>query len=121
MADSIVLTGLKNCDTTRAACKWLDQQQIEYRYADIRADGLELLWIQNAWQQLGESLLNKKSTSWRNLTPEEQAKANTAEGAQALILEFPTLMKRPVLTMGNQFLAAGFSDKNFQQLFQHSK
>ena len=121
MPAEIVLTGLKNCDTTRAACKWLDQHKLNYRFADVRTNGLDQHWIRDAWNQLGNGILNKKSTSWRALSPDDQAGANTDEGAQALLLENPTLLKRPVLTVGTNFLAAGFSEQNYQQLFQHLK
>lgn len=64
---------------------------------DLRADGLEParldLWIEACgW----EALLNRRSTTWRGL--DEEQKANlTAEKARALLIEYPTLLRRPIL------------------------
>jgi len=62
------LYGIKNCDTVKKTRRWLDDNQIDYRFHDFRADGLEKTQI-NAWvAELGwETLINKRSTTWKAL------------------------------------------------------
>jgi arsenate reductase (glutaredoxin) len=97
-----VLYGIKNCDTVRKARHWLDEHGVEYRFHDFRADGLDLDRL-SAWTaELGwETLLNRRGTTWRRL-PEEQRTGLDESRALALMLEQPTLIKRPVLDMGQQ-------------------
>jgi arsenate reductase len=60
--------------------------------------------------QLGsDKLLNKKGTTWRKLSPELQAQANTEEGILSLLQNHPSLIKRPVVDYNNQ-LTVGQTD-----------
>ena len=92
------LYGLKNCDTTRKALKTLREAGLEVTYIDVRKDGVPsdlLSWLLVAF---GDALVNKRSTSWRSLSDSERA-----ADAHALLLEHPTLMKRPVIHTGEDF------------------
>ena len=93
----ITLYGLKNCDTCRKALKWLAGQGIEHRFFDVRADGLGRDRIE-AWAgALGwEVLLNRRSTTWRQIAEAERADLDEAR-AVALMAAHPTLIKRPVI------------------------
>ena len=109
------LYGIKNCDTCKKARQWLDQHGIEHRFHDYRLDGLSPELLQRFIDGLGwEKLLNKSSTSWRQLGPERQADL-THEKAMALMLETPTLIKRPILDTGNK-LIVGFKADQYAAL-----
>lgn len=117
---STILYGIKTCDTVRKARRWLDQHDIEYRYHDLREDGLDAGEL-TAWvEQLGwETLLNRRSTTWKNL-PEDQRADVDRERAVALLQAHPTLLKRPLLSSGTQYLA-GFDNERYAQWFkQHT-
>jgi arsenate reductase len=105
----ITVYGLKNCDTCRAALKWLDSQSIAHRFHDIRADGLTAHTI-NAWvATLGwEVVLNRRSTTWRELADKDRDNINEKR-AVALMAAHPTLVKRPVIEAGKA-LSVGFTD-----------
>lgn len=105
----VVLYGIKNCDSIKKARKWLDQNAIEYRFHDYRTDGLDRALLQRFIDGLGwEALLNKSSTSWRQLT-DAQKTGLDAEKALALMLDMPTLIKRPLLDTESE-LVLGFKD-----------
>jgi len=62
------LYGIKNCDTVKKSRRWLDDNHIDYRFHDFRADGLNKTQISTWVDELGwESLINKRSTTWKAL------------------------------------------------------
>ncbi|WP_339926954.1 ArsC family reductase [uncultured Cobetia sp.] len=92
-----VLYGIKTCDTCRKARRALDDRGVPYRWHDLREDGLSASLLESWLEQTAwSSLLNKRSTSWRNLS-DEQRDSLDANSARALMLEHPTLIKRPIL------------------------
>lgn len=111
----ITIFGIKNCDAVRKAIKWLAVNECEHQFHDFRVDGLDDK-VLNAWvNNVGwEKLLNTRSTSWRQL-PEKQKKQVSEQSAIKLMLENPTLIKRPVLELNNQILV-GFKDAEYQNL-----
>jgi Spx/MgsR family transcriptional regulator len=107
------LYGIKNCDTCKKARIWLDQNVIAYRFHDYRVDGLSPELLEQFAESLGwDALLNRSSTSWRQLNKEQQADLNE-EKALRLMLEFPTLIKRPILDTGKK-LVIGFKAGHYQ-------
>lgn len=98
------LYGIKNCDTVKKARLWLDENAIAYRFHDYRVDGLTYQQLMDFDAQLGwETLLNRSSTSWRQLS-EEQKSSLTQSTAVQLMLNTPTLIKRPLLQTDNTLL-----------------
>ncbi|REL29398.1 ArsC family reductase [Thalassotalea euphylliae] len=110
------LYGIPNCDTVKKARKWLAEQNIEHDFHDFRKDGLsdELLTslLEKAtWEQL----LNKRSTSFRNLADDIKNNLNEATAKAAMLAE-PTLIKRPV-TLINEQVVVGFKADTFADTF----
>lgn len=107
------LYGIKNCNTVKKARAWLDLHGIAYQFHDLRADGLTLEQLQNFAARVDwTSLLNRTSTSWRKLSPEQQSDL-TEDKAIQLIVNAATLLKRPVLDTG-ELLLVGFKEQNYQ-------
>ena len=116
----ITLYGIKNCDTVKKARRWLEQHDIDYSFHDFREQGLER-GAAAAWlEELGwETLINRRSTSWKQLSP-EQRETMDQQSALAAIMEQPTLIKRPLLDTGTS-RQVGFSEKTYQEIFhQHT-
>lgn len=110
------LFGIKNCDTVKKARKWLEQNQISYTFHDYRNDGLELDWLHTTESKLGwEQLLNKRGTTFRQLTDEQKAELNK-DKALALLCEFPAMIKRPVLIHENGY-HLGFKPEQYSDVF----
>jgi Spx/MgsR family transcriptional regulator len=107
--DVITVYGLKTCDTCRKALSWLKGEKIAHRFVDLRADGVSKADVSRFAKAVGwEKLLNKASTTWREL--DEGVKANLTETlAIALMVEHPTLIKRPVFDMSGK-IVSGFRD-----------
>lgn len=108
-AAPLAVYGLKSCDSCRKARRWLAEQGMKHDFFDLREDGLDAAtlrgWAENAgW----ETLLNRRSTSWRAL-PEARREGLDFAKALALMLEMPTLIKRPVLVLPGA-VYAGFDE-----------
>lgn len=98
------LYGIKNCDTVKKARQWLDQNGIAYQFHDYRADGLTLEQLSQFEAGLGwNTMLNRSSTSWRHLSSGQQTDL-TPEKAIQLMLNTPTLIKRPILDIGDKLI-----------------
>jgi Spx/MgsR family transcriptional regulator len=116
----ITLYGIKNCDTVKKARKWLDTHGIEYHYHDFREDGLDRQTVSGWLEELGwETLINKRSTSWKALDEASRESMNT-HSALLAIMDQPTLIKRPLLDTGHQ-RHTGFSARGYETIFnQHT-
>lgn len=113
----VELYGLKVCDTTRAARKWLDAHNIAYRFHDVREDGLTKPRVEAWVKQLGwDKVLNKASTTWREL-PDAEKTSIDQKRAVTLMLVHPTLVKRPVLERSGEF-TLGFRPVIYGDLFK---
>lgn len=101
---TVTLYGIRNCDTMKKAFAWLDQAGVEYVFHDYGKSGVDRSRLQQWVKHLGwKTLLNTQGTTWRRLTPEQQADM-TQSKAVTLMLEHPSLIKRPVVETGSQLL-----------------
>ncbi|NQZ89209.1 MAG: Spx/MgsR family RNA polymerase-binding regulatory protein [Colwellia sp.] len=108
--------GINNCDTVKKATKWLDKQTIEYTFFDFKKQPLtaELLTEfvkKSSW----DVLLNKRSTTFRNLPAEIKDNLTDDVVFQAVLAQ-PTLLKRPLIDHNNSF-QVGFKEPLYQALF----
>lgn len=116
----VVLYGIKNCDTVKKARKWLDNCGIDYEFHDFRSDGLSEEKVEQWLEDLGwETLVNKRSTTWKQLDTVSRDTMNRGSAKEA-IMAHPTLIKRPLLDTGHS-LFTGFSATNYDKIFtQHT-
>lgn len=113
------LYGIPNCDTVKKARTWLADHQIEFEFHDFKKNGLsEQLagnWLkQTSWEQL----LNRKGTTWRNLSDAEKEAVIDAHTAQKLMLEKTSVIKRPLLEKNGKLLHIGFDAETYRSLLE---
>ena len=114
----ITLYGIPNCDTVKKARKWLEANGIAFRFHDFRKDGLEQAEVKQWLEALGwETVLNRKGTTWRNLPESIRSNAVDASSILPLLVEQPTLIKRPVLVAGDT-VHCGFKEADYQSLLK---
>ena len=112
------LYGLNNCDTCRKARKWLDRFGVAHAFVDYR-DVRQPPETLVAWAgQAGgfEPLVNKSSTTWRQLADNRKGAASDAEW-KLLLREYPQLIRRPVVVTDDGAMTQGFSDNGFKKRF----
>jgi len=112
----LTVYGIKSCDTCRKARKYLAENDIEFRFHDVRDDGLDIQMLERWAARIDwEKLLNRQSLSWRKIAEVDRNDMDR-ERAFALMIDVPTLLKRPVLET-DKFLAVGFSEKRFSNFW----
>lgn len=110
-----VMYGIKNCDTIKKARKWLEENKVAYEFFDYKKEGVSAELADGFVKELGwEALINKRGTTWRNLP--EDTKNNIDETlAKQLMVENPSIIKRPLLDTGTKKVL-GFKADEYQAL-----
>ena len=113
------LYGIRNCDTTSKARRWLQANGIDHRFHDLRVDGLGKAMLDRWLQSLDwASLLNRRGTTWRQL-PAAVREHIDHKTAVALMLEQPAIIRRPLLDHDDR-LYPGYNAEHYATIF-HSK
>jgi len=109
--------GIKHCDTMKKAFAWLDAHGVRYDFHDYKTAGIDVARLQAWSEQVGwEVLLNTRGTTWRKLSPTQQAHLDETK-ALKLMSENPSLIKRPVLENGKALLV-GFVAEHYTEAFK---
>lgn len=105
--------GIPNCDTMKKARRWLDDHAIEYEFHDYKKKGIDESLLRKWIDQVGwEILLNRRGMMWRKL--DEAKKENIDEtSAIGIMLDTPSIIKRPVLVDENQNMLVGFKEDEY--------
>jgi len=112
----ITIYGIKNCDTMKKARVWLDEHGVDYTFHDYKAEGIDKATLERWAKDVSwEILLNRAGTTFRKLS-DAQREGVTEKKAIALMLEQPSMIKRPVLDVGGK-LIVGFKPEVYAKLF----
>ncbi len=112
----VKLYGIPNCDTMKKARKWLGEQGVEYQFHDFKKPGLNEALLRQWIEAVGwETLLNRRGMMWRKLDPAIKEGIDEAS-AIAVMLETPSIIKRPVLDTEKE-ISVGFSEEKYLKLF----
>ena len=103
-SESLCLYGIKACDTMKKARTWLDEQGVTYAFHDYKVAGIDRDRLQKWCAEHGwQTVLNRAGTTFRKL--DDAQKRDLAEArAIELMLAQPSMIKRPVLDLGNKTL-----------------
>ncbi len=110
----ITIYGIKNCDTMKKARAWLDDHGVAYDFHDYKLVGIAKDKLERWSDELGwETLLNRAGTTFRKLPPEAR-EGLTAKKALTLMLEQPSMIRRPVLERPDGRLLVGFKPEDYK-------
>ncbi len=116
--EAVRLYGLKKCSTCLKAMTWLEQHGVAFTFTDYRDHPISGMQL-TAWaEKLGgwEKLVNRASMTWRQLPDLCKTPSDDTQW-QALIAQFPALVKRPLAVTGDGGVSVGFSEKKYSELF----
>lgn len=114
----VKIYGIKNCSTMKKAFDKLTALGIDYGFFDYKKQTLEKSVLQHWIDKQGiDKILNKKGTTWRNLTEEQKQQAEQNQDvAIDLMLEKPSIIKRPIIVKGDEILVGFDENKMVQKL-----
>ncbi|MBF9195096.1 ArsC family reductase [Microvirga terrestris] len=110
----VTLYGIKNCDTMKKARAWLDAKGVPYAFHDYKAAGIDRARLEGWARSVGwEALLNRSGTTFRKLPDADKTSLNEGR-ALALMLDQPSMIKRPVMELGGKLLV-GFKPELYEE------
>ena len=110
------LYGIPNCDTMKKARTWLADNGVEYAFHDYKKLGIEKKKLAEWIKAVGwETLLNRRGMMWRKV-PDDVKASIDEKSAITLMLETPSIIKRPVLEAKGK-VTVGFKPETYEQLF----
>jgi Spx/MgsR family transcriptional regulator len=105
--------GIVNCSTVKAARAWLAAHNVGYDFVDFKKSPPTPAQLARWCAAFGwEAVLNRRGTTWRQLPPAAQAKVKDEQSAIALMIEKPTVIKRPIVDDGQPRLI-GFDEAQY--------
>jgi len=111
---TITIFGIKNCDTMKKAQQWLDINGISYVFHDYKTEGVDRTHLDRWVRELGwETVLNRAGTTFRKLDEADKQELD-ANKAVALMQAQPSMIKRPILDLGDGRLLAGFKPELYE-------
>jgi arsenate reductase len=109
---TVTIYGIKNCDTMKKARAWLDARGVAYAFHDYAKSGVTKARLQQWAREVGwERLCNRAGTTFKQLPDADKADLTEAK-AFDLMVEKPSMIKRPVLAIadgGRERILVGFS------------
>jgi len=111
----ITIYGIRNCDTVKKARAWLDARQVAYDFHDYKTSGIDRATLEKWAKVVGwEVLLNRAGTTFRKLPDSERQNIDERKAIK-LMLEQPSMIKRPVLEHGRTLLV-GFTEERYSAI-----
>lgn len=115
----LVVYGIPNCDVVKKSIDWFKKKNISYQFHDFKSNGISkeklLEWINIAGLEV---VINKRSTTWRNLGSNIQSTMTDSCRAAEIALEQTSIIKRPVIE-SDKGLVIGFNEQEYQKKFAY--
>ncbi|MBO0931002.1 ArsC family reductase [Fibrella aquatilis] len=114
--NQFTLYAIPNCDTVKKARSWLADHGVAYQFHDYKKQGISrekiAQWLtQKPW----EDLINRAGTTWKKLPDAD--KPTTADDAIILMLEKPSVIRRPLIEADGKIVALGFNAERYEAVF----
>lgn len=110
---SVTIYGIKACDTMKKARTWLDAHGVTYAFHDYKAVGIDRARLERWSKEVGwETLLNRSGLTFKKL-PDKDKEGLTEKKAIALMVDHPSMIKRPVLELPGGKLLVGFKPEAY--------
>lgn len=118
----MIVFGIKNCDRVKKATTWLTKHKINFSFHDYKTEGITQAKLKSWSTQLGwETLMNKKSTTWRSLDTSLQASITNEKAALALMVKNTSLIKRPLVEVDGKVVLLGFNSEDYERILLPGK
>lgn len=113
----IVIYGIPNCDTVQKAIKWLNANKIEFRFHNYREHGIDKQTLEKWLQHFAiNKLVNTRSTTYKELSDADKKCIDNKEAAIAVMMQYNSVIKRPVWDLGDGHYFLGWDEKELSRL-----
>lgn len=110
-----IVYGIPNCDTTKKAIALLKKHQVDFYFHDYKQLGITMQKLEGWCEKAGwEIILNKRSTTWRELDEAEQKKVINQPAAVKLMMKNNSIIKRPIIEFDKQ-IVVGFNEDEIKR------
>lgn len=107
----MIIYGIPNCSTVKKTLDWFKQNNVDYEFHDFKKKGISTAKLEKWADQTGwEALLNKRGTTWKKLDADLQKSIIDRKSAFELMIEKPSIIKRPVIETGSGDIILGFNE-----------
>lgn len=115
----MIVYGIPNCNTVKKARTWLTDNALDYEFHDFKKQGITAEKL-NEWCNVfgWERVLNKKGTTWKNLSPDQQNSVKDQETAVAILLQNHSAIKRPVIELDGKAILLSFDEEQYNKLLE---
>lgn len=105
----LTVYGIPNCDTVKKSLTWLKENGLAYQFHDYKKQSITpqklTEWLAQTDHQ---ALINRAGTTWKQLSDEQKTAIKDNESAMALMLQKPSLIKRPVIEQNGKIIKIGW-------------
>lgn len=115
----MIVYGIPNCNTVKKARTWLTENGFEYAFHDFKKQGISAARLKEWCAVFGwEVVLNKKGTTWKKLSAEQQAAVRDEESAIAVLTANLSAIKRPVVEVNGKAVCISFNEEQYAELLK---
>jgi arsenate reductase len=108
----IKIYGIKNCNSIKKTLNWFEENKIDYEFHDYKKHNIEKAKIESFIDNLSiDKVLNKRGTTWKKLSEQEQKQAEEITQAVDLMQANTSMIKRPIIEHDNGFIAGFDADE----------
>lgn len=112
----MIVYGIPNCNTVKKGLTWLAEQGFSADFHDFKKKGITAEKLNEWCDKFGwERVLNKKGTTWKKLSEEEQGLVVDQASAVSLLLKNTSAIKRPVIEVNGKPVLISFDEVAYQQ------
>lgn len=112
--------GIKNCDTMKKTFAFLEANHIPYTFMDYKKQGPTFSLLEEFGMKVDFStLINAKGTTYKKMSEEQKQALKKENTALQLLVENPSMIKRPILIYPDGSLVIGFDSEQIQSKKNH--
>ncbi len=110
----MIVYGIPNCNTVKKARTWLDENKFTPEFYDFKKKGITAEKLGEWCAVFGwERVLNKKGTTWKNLSAEEKEGVTDQESAILILLKYTSAIKRPIVEVNGKAVLISFEEADY--------
>lgn len=113
----MIVYGIPNCNTVKKALTWLKENGFSYEFHDFKKKGITAEKLNQWCDTFGwENVLNKKGTTWKKLSPEEQQAVTSQATAVQVLLSHTSAIKRPIIEQEDLPVLLSFNEEQYKKI-----